>query len=121
MVQLLEPAIDQDVFDERPHDVPVGLGPVEVGRFGRSIDHGVTGRVGALALLDVVPVLDGQIVLEPEDFEADSAGGEVVLGVGEDVVSIRKGPHDVDAGRGLGQPFEQRRQTLAAFVSLGLC
>ena len=37
----------------------------------------MTGWVGALSLLDVVPVLNGQIILEAEDFEADIRACEV--------------------------------------------
>jgi hypothetical protein len=42
-------------------------------------------------LLDVVPVLNGQIILEAEDFEADIRTREVVLRVGEYVVAILEG------------------------------
>ncbi len=99
--QLLKSAIDEDVIDEGPYQCAVGFSPVEVGRFGRSIDHAVTGGIGFLSLLDIVPVLNGQVALEPEYFEADPRAAEVVLCMGEHVVTVREGSHDIDAGRAL--------------------
>jgi hypothetical protein len=94
--QLLKPAIDEDVVDERPHDFSVGFCLSKVGCFGRSIDHGMTGGVGPLSRLDIVPVLDGLTLLESEDFKADPRAGEIVFGVGEDVVAILECADDID-------------------------
>ena len=65
-------------------------------------------------------MFDHQAFLESEDFESDLRGGEVVLGVGEYVLTILEGTHDVDVGRCLGKPLEERGQSLAPLVSLGV-
>ena len=118
--QFVESVIDKDVVNEGSHDFPVVFGSVEIGYLGWPINHGATGRVGAFPLLNIIPVLNGQFILEAKDFEADPRSVKVVLSVGKYIVAIREDAHDIDAGGAFGEAFEQCRQALSSFVSLGI-
>ena len=118
--QPIKLAVDKDLINERSYDFPVDFSLVEIGCFDRPIYHGMTGWINTCSLLDVVPVLNGQIFLKPEDFEADIRSGKIVLRVGKDVIAVLEGTHDIDARRTFGQPFKQNCQALAPFVSLGV-
>jgi len=65
-------------------------------------------------------VLDDQPILESKDLEADLHHVEVVVGVREDEVAVCEDPHDLDAGRGLGQPLEELRQADVALAGQGV-
>ena len=56
-------------------------------------------------------MFDGKPIFKPKDLKSDLYFVEVVIGVGKDKISILKNAHDLDLGRGLGQPFEELCQT----------
>jgi hypothetical protein len=69
----------------------------------------MTGWVGVLSLLDVVPVFNRLIILKTEYFETDIRICEVIFRVSEYIVAILEYSDDIDARRGFRQSLEQRR------------
>ncbi|HAR66438.1 MAG TPA: hypothetical protein DCR55_09540 [Lentisphaeria bacterium] len=64
--------IDQHLVHEGFHEFSIVLSPVKIGCFGGAIDHGVPGWIGPFPGLDVIPMLNGEVALETEDFEANA-------------------------------------------------
>lgn len=105
----VELPFDENCFNKRSDDGAIGFGLVEIIALGWAVDHGTTGLVRSLPRLNIVPVFYGPAVFKPKDLKTDFAAREIVLGVGEDKVTILECPHDIYPRRGLGKAFEERR------------
>lgn len=116
--QLRELSAHKNCFDAGTYGLSIGFGQVVICRLARPLDHGQAGNVGALARLNVVSVFNDVIILKPKHLKSDIGPGEVVFGMGEDIVAVFEGAHDVDPGRGLRQALEQFLQPLTAFLGL---
>ena len=118
--QNVDSAIDKDLINERPHHFSIRVSSFDISDFGRPINHGMAGEIGAFSRLNIVPMLDGQIAFESEDLKSDSRAAEVILGMSKYEVAVRENTHDIDSWRAFGQALEQRCQAFTPFVSLGV-
>jgi hypothetical protein len=96
--QLVEPARN-DILDMPPYQRLVGLGLNEIHYSNRAVDHAAATRFRRRRpLLQTVLMLDDPAFLVAKDVKADLGVGEIVIGVGEDVVTVLEHPDGIDPG-----------------------